>query len=123
MSKTRAVATTAAFIIAAMSAGAALAQTSAPAPTQDSATIVPRSGFGGETDVWMAMQLNPAYTANDSRPIPGEVANRTFVRYLGSFTHPIPEQFERQSFSGSGAGTGGGGSAPSSGAGGGSSSP
>lgn len=72
----------------------------------------PRAGFGGQTDAWLAMQLNPAYTANDQRPIPGEVANRSYLRYLDSFTHPIPGQFERQSFLGGGGGgySGGGGS-------------
>ncbi|MDB5985097.1 MAG: hypothetical protein JWR16_150 [Nevskia sp.] len=97
--------------------GTVLAQPIAPAAgTSDSSALVPRAGFGSQSDVWLSMQMNPAYTANDPRPIPGEVANRTFVRYLDSFSHPIPEQFERESFSSSGGG-GGGGAASGSGAG------
>jgi len=92
------------IVLAAFIGSVALAQ-----PAGD-ATAAP-SDFGSQTNAWLSMQLNPAYTANDPRPIPGEVANRTYVRYLDSFSHPIPEQFERQSFSGSGGGAGGGASA------------
>jgi|GEM_PF-1813122 len=89
----------------------------------DSGEAVPGAAFGSQTEAWLSMQLNPAYTANDPRPIPGEVANKTYVRYLNSFSHPIPEQFERQSFSSSGGGGSSGSSASSSSGSGGSSSP
>jgi uncharacterized membrane protein YgcG len=87
----------------------------------DSGEAVPGAAFGSQTDAWLSMQLNPAYTANDPRPIPGEVANKTYIRYLNSFSHPIPEQFERQSFSSSGGGgssSSGSGASSSSGSGG-----
>jgi hypothetical protein len=32
--------------------------------------------------------------------MPGEVADRVYQRYLQSFTHPIPEQFERERIGG-----------------------
>lgn len=35
------------------------------------------------------------------RPMLKEVAQRTYERYLKSFTHPIPARFERRNFSGS----------------------
>ena len=105
-----AVATAALCMLAGLPASAQLAPVSAPVYAPNAASpIVPRHGFGGESDVWLSMQLDPAYTANDPRPVPGEVAGRTYIRYLGSFTHPIPEQFERQSFLGGSAGGGGGG--------------
>ena len=116
MRKFKSVAKVAAIGFAAAISGAAMAQPSAPAAApSDSSVLVPRAGFGGQTDAWLSMQLNPAYTANDPRPIPGEVANRTFVRYLDSFSHPIPEQFERQGFSSSGGGSGSSASSPSGG--------
>lgn len=34
--------------------------------------------------------------AAPTRPMLKDVADRTYERYLESFTHPIPEQFERE---------------------------
>lgn len=99
-----------AFVVGAILLGSACAGVALAA---DSGEAVPGAAFGSQTDAWLSMQLNPAYTANDPRPIPGEVANKTYIRYLNSFSHPIPEQFERQSFSSSG-GSGSSGSGASS---------
>jgi hypothetical protein len=62
-----------------------------------------------ETGLWMQLQSSgrvagPRYT------FPGKVATQIYQRYLNSFTHKIPEQFDfkRSSVSRSGSGTGSG---------------
>jgi hypothetical protein len=62
-------------------------------------------GFGSDVRYWVALQNSGAESVKELRPISGEVAKRTYDRYLKSFEHPIPETYKRESFT---AGTGGG---------------
>lgn len=72
--------------------------------------------LGDEVRAWTDLQKSGAASITESRPMPGEVADKVYDRYLQSFSHPIPQTFERGSFvgsSGSGSGSGsnsGGGS-------------
>jgi hypothetical protein len=68
--------------------GAALAAD--PAPT------------GTQTRAWVKLQKSgtEASKAAPPRGLPGEAADRVYQRYLQSFTHPIPERFERDRFTG-----------------------
>jgi len=75
------------------SAGAA----PAAAPTQG-------QGFGSQTRYWLATQTSGASSVTDPRPMPGEVASLVYERYLKSFTHPIPERYEADTFSTQGGG-------------------
>jgi len=51
---------------------------------------------GDETRAWLDLQRSGRAAAPD-RPIPGPVASRIYKRYLESFEHPIPAQFDRES--------------------------
>lgn len=62
---------------------------------------------GAETRTWLELQRNGAAAPRDARPMPGEVADRVYQRYLQSFTHPIPERFETESFTEGSGGSGG----------------
>jgi len=62
--------------------------------------------LGQDARAWTELQKSGAASSNAVRPMPGEVADKVYDRYLQSFSHPIPETFERESFVG---GSGGGG--------------
>jgi len=90
---------------------AALAQpdTSAPAaaPAAEPVAVsapVAGQGFGSQTRFWLETQASGAYAVTDDRPMPGEVATLVYQRYLNSFTHPIPERYESDSFKTTGGG-------------------
>ena len=61
--------------------------------------------LGASTRQWMDLQKTPAAQASDARPMPGEVAEQVYQRYVNSFKYPIPQQFARESFKGSGGGS------------------
>lgn len=65
-------------------------------------------GFGADTRYWTTLQTSGAVASKDARPVPGEAARRSYERYIQTFTYPIPEKFDRDSFSSSGGGGGGG---------------
>lgn len=65
-------------------------------------------GVGADTRSWLELQKTPAAQASDSRPVPGEVAERVYQRYVNSFSYPIPQQFPRESFSSGRGGSSGG---------------
>ncbi len=73
-------------------------------------SIVPPDGrnIGAETRSWTELQASGAAASADARPQPGEVATRAYERYLQSFTHPIPEKFDRDSFGSDSSGGGSG---------------
>ena len=77
-------------------ASMALAQ-SGPTP-QNSQTADQR--VGQQTQSWLEMQTSGALASDAERDMAGPVAQRVYQRYLDSFTHPIPAQFPRESFSG-----------------------
>lgn len=54
--------------------------------------------LGAETRGWVELQQSNHAAMAAPRPMPGEVADRVYARYLDSFSHPIPETFERESF-------------------------
>ncbi|MDB5972406.1 MAG: hypothetical protein JWQ90_4856 [Hydrocarboniphaga sp.] len=54
--------------------------------------------FGAQTRAWVDLQASNNAAMGAARPMPGEVADQVFSRYLKSFTHPIPEYFERDKF-------------------------
>ena len=61
--------------------------------------------LGEEVRAWTNLQKSGVASVQESRPMPGEVADKVYERYLQSYTQPIPESFERQSFVGGGSGT------------------
>lgn len=81
------------LILAGLAASAASAE--APSP----------SGKGDATRAWMELQTSGAAASAVERPMPGPVAERVYQRYLDSFTHPIPDRFEREAFSEGGGGS------------------
>lgn len=73
---------------------APLAQAAVPAP-------------GTEARAWTQLQASGQAAVADLRPLPGEVADKVYQRYLDSFGQPIPESFQRESFTGGSGGSGG----------------
>ena len=89
-----------------VAAAPADAAASAAAPAEPVAVSAPVAGqgFGSQTQFWLATQTSGAYAVTDDRPMPGEVATLVYQRYLNSFTHPIPERYESDSFKTTGGG-------------------
>lgn len=81
----------------------ALAPLAQAAPT-DSA---PRPG--AETRAWLRLQASGTASVSEAQPMPGEVADKVYQRYLNSFGQPIPATFQRDSFTGGGSSGGGSG--------------
>lgn len=80
------------------------------------ALTVPGAGFaqqqselavGDETRTWVELQTSNNASLGPARPMPGDVANEVYSRYVKSFSHPIPEHFEREKFTSSSGGGGG----------------
>jgi hypothetical protein len=65
--------------------------------------------LGTEARAWTDLQKSGRASLGAVRPMPGEVADKVYDRYLQSFGRPIPETFERESFVGAGRGGGSGG--------------
>lgn len=61
---------------------------------------------GTETRAWVQLQKNGKAASKQKRPVPGEVAEKSYERYVKSFDHPIPETYSRESFNSSGGGSG-----------------
>ena len=53
---------------------------------------------GMQTRSWVELQVSNNAALGAARPMPGEVADQVYQRYLKSFAHPIPEYFERDKF-------------------------
>ncbi len=62
---------------------------------------------GAETRAWVDLQASGSAAVGEARPMPGEVADVVYQRYVNSFKHPIPAQFPRTSGGESGGGSGG----------------
>lgn len=77
-----------------------------PASAQDAAAglIVP-----GSARDWLELQKSGSAASPVARPVPGEIADRTFKRYADSFSQPIPETLNREEFLSKNSGGGGGG--------------
>lgn len=77
----------------------------ASAQAPDASDPLPR--LGGDTRAWLALQTSPSAQETEIRPVPGEVAEQVYQRYINSFKYPIPETFKRDSFVEGGGGGGG----------------
>jgi hypothetical protein len=85
----------------------ASAPASAPAASPAAAPVAGQ-GLGAQTRFWLATQTSGVYSVTEERPMSGEAASLVYQRYLNSFTHPIPERYESDSFSTNSSGSGGG---------------
>ena len=100
----------------ATTAGAASAQAPAPAPgsevpaemaeAEGAEPVYERLQVGDATQGLLAWQRSGEVASPTSRPIAGEVANRSYERYLKSFEFPIPERMGSMVKSSSGSGGG-----------------
>lgn len=73
------------------------AASAAPAP--------PMPAHGAQTRAWLNVHKQASTAQSTPRPLPGEVADKIYQRYVDSFTYPIPETFPRESIN-SGGGSG-----------------
>lgn len=64
---------------------------------------------GAQTREWLELQKSGNAVEGAARPMPGEVADKVYQRYVDSFGRPIPESYSRDSITG-GSGSSGGGS-------------
>lgn len=78
-------------------AGLALSWSSAVLAEQETPPSPPT---GETTRAWLELQRSNNASWGTPRPMPGEVAERVYARYLKSFEQPIPEQFAREGFVG-----------------------
>lgn len=65
--------------------------------------------LGEEVRAWTDLQKSGAASNPTAQPMPGEIADKVYDRYLKTFEQPIPATFERESFVGGGSGGGSGG--------------
>ena len=87
-------ATSAAPAGASAAARAAVTQTSAP--SNASLTPPATNRVGDSTNYLLALQASGQYASRNAHPVTSDVAQRTYQRYLESFTHKIPESSETQ---------------------------
>ena len=80
----------------ASSAAAKAAATQTPAPSNASLTPVATNRGGDATTHLLKLQAEGQYASRNSYPVTSDVAQRTYQRYLESFTHKIPESSETQ---------------------------
>lgn len=53
---------------------------------------------GPEARAWLELQKGGTAASPTERPLPGEIADRSYQRYAESFSHPIPETLDREGF-------------------------
>ncbi|WP_158523051.1 DUF3613 domain-containing protein [Oceanococcus atlanticus] len=61
------------------------------------ATLAESPRVGTTTQEWIDLQKSGVEAPADDRPMQGDVAKRTYQRYLKSFEKEVPEQFETES--------------------------
>lgn len=66
----------------------------------------PAPGSAGD---WLELQASGRAASPVARPLPGEIADRSYQRYAESFSKPIPDTLDREEFLSEGGGGGGGG--------------
>jgi len=76
------------------------------AQAQDPEASAPPAPLGAGTQAWLDLQVGGTAASAVERPLPGDVASRTYDRYANSFAHPIPPKFDRESFSAAGGNSG-----------------
>lgn len=57
-----------------------------------------REAIGEDARKWIDLQVSGDAAERSPDGMPGEVAERVWQRYVESFSYPIPERFERDSF-------------------------
>lgn len=57
----------------------------------------PTQPLGAETQAWLDLQAKGQQASKTPRPVPGEIADNVYQRYVDSFKLPIPAEFKRQS--------------------------
>ncbi len=85
---------------------AALAITLLAALPLAAAAAEPTPPLGSEARAWLELQQSGRQASGTPRPMPGEIADNVYQRYLDSFKLPIPAEFKRQSTTDSGNGSG-----------------
>lgn len=60
---------------------------------------------GDDTRAWLQLQGSGNASTAAPRPMPGEVADKVYERYLESFENQIPDEFERETFVSGGGGS------------------
>ncbi len=53
---------------------------------------------GDQTRQWTELQVSGSAASPVQRPLAGDIAERVFQRYADSYSHPIPEQLDREGF-------------------------
>jgi len=66
----------------------------------------PTQPLGAEAEAWMKLQAGGQQASKTARPMPAEIADNVYQRYVDSFKLPIPAEFKRQSTSESNNGSG-----------------
>ncbi len=56
----------------------------------------PEPGSGEATRQWLELQKSNNASWGTPRPMPAEVAERVYQRYVKSFEQPIPPRFDRE---------------------------
>ncbi|WP_161554120.1 DUF3613 domain-containing protein [Stenotrophobium rhamnosiphilum] len=64
--------------------------------------------LGDEVHAWTDLQKSGAASNPAVQPMPGEIADKVYDRYLKTFDYPIPQTFDRESFVGGSSGGSGG---------------
>ena len=77
-------------------AAAQAAVTQTPAPGNASLTPPASNRVGDATSYLLALQASGQYASRNAYPVTSDVAQRSYQRYLESFTHKIPESAETQ---------------------------
>lgn len=70
--------------------------------TAQEPTSEPKSGSAAEA--WLELQKSGTAASATPRPMPGEIADRSYERYANSFSTPIPNELGREGFLSGGGG-------------------
>lgn len=72
--------------------------TSSVTVTASAAESTARQAMGTDARQWVDLQISGEAAERSPDGMPGEIAERVWQRYVESFSHPIPEKFEREGF-------------------------
>lgn len=79
----------------------------AMSPAVRSAPVdAPADASGVMLDRWIDLQVAGTQSVSESPALPGPIASKIYDRYANSFSHAIPERFEREAFGTGGSGGG-----------------
>ena len=81
---------------AAPTVAAQAAVTQSQAPSNTSLNPPATNRVGDATSYLLALQAGGQYASRNAYPVTSDVAQRTYARYLESFTHKIPESSDSQ---------------------------